>query len=563
MNRQMSLHCQGNFESRQTVRVRASIIATVRLGRSPHPGRLWTFAKEKEDANMRSTLLFKAITLSSLSLLASSAVLAQANDATTSNPGGSKVRIVRLSQVKGAVDIDRSIGRGFEPAIANLPVVEKNQLRTGEGIAEIEFEDNSSLRLTPDSSVEFPSLERAATGATISSVHVIRGTAYISLLKPQNGKATPNQFELIFGTHKLALDPATHVRLELLGTKAKLAVLDGSVRVTDANGETIISKKKTATFEVFDQGGPVVAKDVEQTPFDQWDHTAASYHSNVGAMSAFNSPYAYGTSDMSYYGSFMNAGGCGSMWRPYFASAAWSPYSNGSWAWYPGAGYSWVSPYPWAWTAYHSGSWTYCDNVGWGWMPGGGWNGLNNVAGLPPIEGAINGDPVMRSPGRIPHVPAQPPLPHGASVIAVNNKPLATSEIASPTSFVFRKDSAGMGVPRETLGHLGKFSNQAISHGIATTPVYTHVPQTGRADGRMSGSDSMATSVHRGSAPPPGSMPSARDGYSPSPGMGRSGGGPAAGGMAPVNSHVGMSPGAGAPSAPAAPAAPGGVRRSQ
>lgn len=249
------------------------------------------------------------------------------------------------------------------------------------------------------------------------------------------------------------------------------------------------------------------------------------------------------------------------MWRPYFASAAWSPYSNGSWAWYPGSGYSWVSPYPWAWTPFHSGSWAYCDNVGWGWMPGGGWNGLNNAsfAGLPDatqnpaIQHTVGGGS-----GRIPHVPAQPPVPHGASVIAVNTKPLAASEIASPTSFVFRKDSAGLGVPRETLGHLGKFSNQAISHGIATTPVYTRVPETGRADGRMSMSESMATSVHRGSAPPPSSMPSSRDSYSPSPGMGRSGGGPVASPAAPVSSRGGMSPG---PSAPSAPATGGGVRK--
>jgi len=142
---------------------------------------------------------------------------------------------------------------------------------------------------------------------------------------------------------------------------------------------------------------------------------------------------------MAYYGSFVNAGGCGSMWRPYFASAAWQPYSNGSWAWYQGAGYSWVSPYPWAWTPYHSGSWAYCDNVGWGWMPGGGgWNGLNNVAVTPTVipsggnGGGGNG-------GRIPHRPTLPPSPHSPSVVAVNTKPLAGSEIAS-SSFVFRKD---------------------------------------------------------------------------------------------------------------------------
>ena len=457
---------------------------------------------------MRASLLFKAISFSSLLLLASP-VLAQANDATTPNSGGSKVRIVRLSQVKGAVEIDRSNGRGFERAIANLPIVEQNQLRTGEGIAEVEFEDNSSMRLAPDSEVEFPTLARDATGATISSMHVVRGTAYVSLLKPQN-KAAANQFVLIFGARKLALDPATHVRLELQGTKAKLAVFEGAVHVADTDGDqTVIPKKKTATFEVFDRNQPVVTKDIESIPFDTWDHTAASYHSNVGAFSAFNSPYAYGLSDMSYYGSFSDAGGCGSMWRPYFASAAWSPYSNGSWAWYPGAGYSWVSPYPWAWTPYHYGSWAYCDNVGWGWMPGGGWYGLDNVAALSPTQGTSAGGPV-----RLPHAPTQPPLPHGASLIEVNSKPVAASEIASPTSFVFRKDSAGLGVPRDTLGNLNKFSSESMKRGTATTAIYTSVPETGRPNARMTMSQSLATTVHRGSAPSP--APSSRDSYSPS-----------------------------------------------
>ena len=75
------------------------------------------------------------------------------------------------------------------------------------------------------------------------------------------------------------------------------------------------------------------------------------------------------------------------MWRPYFASAAWDPYSNGVWAWYQGAGYSWVSPYPWGWTPYHFGSWSYCSGAGWGWQPGGSWNGLNNVIAVVPTGG--------------------------------------------------------------------------------------------------------------------------------------------------------------------------------
>lgn len=489
---------------------------------------------------MKSALLSKAITLLSILLLAAT-VQAQTSDATKSASGNSKVRIVRLSQVKGAVDIDRHIGRGFEPAIANLPVVEQSKIRTGVGVAEVEFEDNSSLRLAPDSFVEFPSLERSASGATISTIHLIKGTAYISLVKPQDKKAPVNQFSLMFGERKLNLDPATHVRLELKGSEAKLAVMDGEVHVEGESGMVSIPKKKTATFQIFDQNEPTVAKDIETTPYDGWDHTAASYHSNAAAMSAFNSPYSYGLNDMMYYGSFLNGGDCGMMWRPYFASAAWDPFANGTWAWYPGAGYSWVSPYPWAWTPYHYGSWSYCPNMGWGWLPGGGgWYGLDNGPVIASVLPQSSGGGTLR-----PHAPPHPPAPGAPALIAVNAKPLARSEIASPTSFRFVNDSAGMGIPRETLGKLDKFSQQAVSRGSANMHIYMTMPQTNRPFGQLTASESMAASIHRGYAPAPASS---RDSYDSS----MSSGGNSSGSVRPTSSSAPVA----APSAPS-----GGARR--
>ena len=68
----------------------------------------------------------------------------------------SKVRIVRLSEVKGEVQMDRQTGKGFESAMANLPVVEGSKLKTGDGVAEVEFEDNSTVRLGLNSEVAFP-----------------------------------------------------------------------------------------------------------------------------------------------------------------------------------------------------------------------------------------------------------------------------------------------------------------------------------------------------------------------------------------------------------------------
>src|ERR1700758_3610910 len=71
----------------------------------------------------------------------------------------SQARIVHLSDVHGAVQIDKGTGAGFENAFANLPITQATQLRTRDnGRAEIEFEDGSSMRLAPNTAVEFSKL---------------------------------------------------------------------------------------------------------------------------------------------------------------------------------------------------------------------------------------------------------------------------------------------------------------------------------------------------------------------------------------------------------------------
>src|SRR3954447_21541260 len=81
----------------------------------------------------------------------------------------SQARIVRLSDVQGSVEIDKNTGLGFEKTFLNLPITQGTKLRTGDsGRAEIEFEDGSSMRLAPKTSVEFSALSNADSGAHIS-----------------------------------------------------------------------------------------------------------------------------------------------------------------------------------------------------------------------------------------------------------------------------------------------------------------------------------------------------------------------------------------------------------
>ncbi|HEY6488114.1 MAG: DUF6600 domain-containing protein [Terracidiphilus sp.] len=423
-------------------------------------------------------------------LLLASTLTAQTTEATPASPGNSKIRIVRLSEVRGAVQLDRSTGNGFEAAMANLPIVENNRLRTDQGVAEVEFEDNSTLRLAPNSVVEFLRLERNAQGATLSTVRLLRGTAYVSLVKAKNS----NEFNLAFDKQSAVLPPGSHIRLDDDDAAARLAVFDGSAQVEGPGGSTKIERKQTVLFHLVDQSQPqpTVERQISAETYDSWDKDSTGYHARTAAMGALSStPYAYGLNDMMYYGNFLNAGSCGTMWQPYFASASWDPYSNGAWAFYPGAGYSWVSPYPWGWTPYHYGSWSFCPGTGWGWRPGGTWNGLNNVA----MNGGGATGPVRF------HPPATLPSKGQSTLVPVNMKPLVRSEVASPESFVFRRDSAGLGVPRDTLGKLNKLSQQAAERGFSTTHVYMSAPAQPMNAGRAMNASAGPVSIHRGSAP--------------------------------------------------------------
>ncbi len=442
-----------------------------------------------------------------LALVLTAPVLTAQSIATVSpSPGMSKVRIVRLSEVMGAVQMDRGVGRGFEPAIENLPVVESSRIQTEAGAAEIEFEDNSTVRVAPDSEVDFPELERTASGVPVTEVRVVRGMAYVSLVKNRN-----SDFTLVFGPDKkpeaLRLLPASHVRLRTNAMEAQLAVLGGTVQVDGADGAITVPRKRTVSFSFTQPNHPAISKDVAPESLDKWDSQSAEYHAQKATLSAFgNAPASYGLNDMAYYGAFNNAGGCGMMWQPYFAGAAWNPYSAGVWAWYGNAGYSWVSPYPWGWMPYHYGSWSYCPGNGWGWTPGGAWNGLGNVPAL--SKGIL---PRTGSP--LPHPPSGPPAAGRLTLTLVTSSPLVVSGIDRKGSFIFRQDSAGLGIPRQGLGNLRHFSQTSFRRGTASTPVYLSLDRDRDSmSGRSGAGNSQLApmTIHRGFAPS-AEMPSEAD----------------------------------------------------
>ncbi len=400
-------------------------------------------------------------------------------------PGDSHVRIVRLSEVKGSLSLDRKTGLGFEQTMPNMPIVEGEKLRTADGFAEVEFEDNTTMRLAPQSQVDFELLALRSSGAKASLMDVKHGIVYVNTESTKG-----NEFLLRAGEMKMTVAPSTHLRLETNETRTVLSVMNGSVEVV-RDGETkTVSKKGTMTVEA-DQ--VTMANKVASEPFDAWDKESNDYHARYAmANTSAGGGNAYGLSDLNYYGNFINAGAFGSIWQPYLAGAGWAPYDNGLWAFYPGAGYSWVSPYPWGWLPYHSGAWNYYPGFGWGWQPGGSWMGLNNIAasGFAPTGSGVASSTAAMGVLHAPTRPVGPALVAGQSspsMVLSNQAPMAMSRQSGQGNFVFEKNSAGLGVPRGSLGDLKEVSNSVAKHGAAIMPVYAEAPGGMTAHGASRG----------------------------------------------------------------------------
>jgi len=421
----------------------------------------------------------------------------------------SHARIVRLSDVQGSVMIDRNTGDGFEKAFLNMPVTEGMALETKDGgRAEVEFEDGSVIRISPDTKLAFSELSLRDSGTRVSAVKITDGLAYVNFAGSKN-----DQFTINFAQQSLRLDKDAHFRVEVTQKDATLAVFKGEVPVAGPSGSFEVGKKQSATFDLSNSDKYTLAKNIEEDPYDEWDRKQMDYQQRYRASkSSSDYPYSYGVSDLNYYGNFMNVPGYGNVWQPYFAGVGWNPFMDGAWVWYPGFGYTWVSSYPWGWMPYRYGNWAYASGYGWFWQPG-GWNNWYSVPR------------VVNPPNRF-HPPSAPPN-RTSTVVSVGRGPVTGVTNAVPRRMTITRDSAGFGVTRGSVNDLRKVSKRVANEGAVTVktvpPARVMLPESATSTssgqtattGRSSGGSSTGVSSGGGrSSQPSTRMPSSGGGSS-------------------------------------------------
>jgi hypothetical protein len=280
-----------------------------------------------------------------------------------------------LSSVDGQVQLAQGTQILATQAPVNTPLFEGTQISTSEdGRAEIQFEDGSVARVSPNSSLTLSALSQ--DGATMQTDLTLNsGLGYFEI----QGNGQANQIRVHFGNDVATVSGFTVLRVNLDYLPGDVAVFSGNAHVEGSTLALDLHGGQSVKLNAADTGNYTVAETIEPDSWDTWNSdrdqaltTQESQRSAAtnGQPNASNPAW----SDLDANGNWYNVPGQGYVWSPYAAeSASWDPYGCGSWMWTPRFGYMWVSCEPWGYMPYASGMWSYYDGFGWGWAPGVGY----------------------------------------------------------------------------------------------------------------------------------------------------------------------------------------------
>ena len=343
----------------------------------------------------------KTKTITLLASLLAAVFLAGAQPAAAD---ASHARIARLSLAQGDVRYATAARNDsladskavWETAVVNLPIRQGYALSTGQGRAEVEFENGTTAYLDENTVLEFYDLSLQDGGRTTRLV-LQQGTASFHL--------QPSRYDVFTVTAREFTAEATgrsEFRIDTYDDGSAVSVGRGRVNVSTRSHTKELDKGQSLSMRAGNEASLQIGPSAPRTDFDKWVSERAETVSAAtnSALQYVNSDYYYsGFGDLQRYGSWINYPGYGQCWRPFGVGMGWSPFSAGQWAFVRGLGWTWISFEPWGWAPYHFGSWLFSPVNGWVWVP----NGFNRGLGWRPATAVW-----VRSGSRIGIVPAHP-----------------------------------------------------------------------------------------------------------------------------------------------------------
>ena len=342
-------------------------------------------------------------------------VVARADDAPPA------ARAVRLSSVDGQVQLSQGNNVLADSAIANTPIFEGTRVTTADdGRAEVQFEDGSVARLSPNSSLVLKVLR----GTGEAEMDLESGLGYFEL----QGAGPSGSIRVGFGDSVATPSGFTVMRINLDTPPGELAVFSGNAHLERGSAVTVdLHGGESVALSANDPSRYTLNETIEPDSWDSWNSDRDQVLTSEAAVkTGATKDYAQDANpawnDLDANGNWYNVPGQGNIWSPYEASnPGWDPYGSGNWMNQPGYGYMWISGNPWGYLPYQCGMWNYYDAFGWGWAPGmGGCNPWWGMGG----GGFYYGPNIGRGfTGYRPPMRPHPPRHPFGGLIAVNRRP--------------------------------------------------------------------------------------------------------------------------------------------
>jgi len=266
-----------------------------------------------------------------------------------------------------AADSNADQNASWEQAPLNLPIRQGYVIATGNGRAEVEFENGAMAFLNENTELEFYDLSLEDGGRNTRLV-LRQGTAsfYVNPANEDYFSVTSGDFTAVAGAR-------SNFRLDDSDSESAVDVTKGRINIIHGGITTPLVKGQSLSMQAGNDAINV-GRLSDDDDFDRWvsGRVDTVVTATNAALQYTSSPYySSGFSDLYTYGSWYPVAGYGNCWRPYGVGFGWSPFDNGGWFFDPVFGWGFIGYQPWGWLPYHFGSWIFDPGFGWLWVPGG------------------------------------------------------------------------------------------------------------------------------------------------------------------------------------------------
>lgn len=252
-------------------------------------------------------------------------------------------RVARISFIKGSVQVRRAGSQDWEAATLNLPLVEGDEIATGEwgSRVEIQFTVRTHARLDERSLLRITTLKDEGIALSISQGDLVvragefdKDRSYFEIDAPRTTIALQRA-----GMYRVSAGRQNAVDIRISATDG------GEARVYTSESGFTLRSGRSARIPI---DGPnageweVADASLFTDQFDNWSLDRDAVIAKRVRDAYYDKYYdrdIYGADELSDYGEWIYTRKYGYVWRPYAAAtrtyADWSPYRYGHWRWVP------------------------------------------------------------------------------------------------------------------------------------------------------------------------------------------------------------------------------------